>query len=63
MVIPTLGESNCGIGYKHKQLSFIIGVGGTQTLLGEFPWTVLLGKRSRRTGNIVWHCGGTLINQ
>jgi len=57
--LPTLGESDCGIGYEVA--SFVIG--GNNTSLGEFPWTVLLGKRSRRTGNTFWHCGGTLINR
>lgn len=50
--------NNCGVAVKSA--AFIVG--GNDTELGEFPWMVLLGK-DKPTGDIIWHCGGTLINK
>jgi len=38
-------------------------IGGNQTTLAEFPWTVLVGKVSRDRTRTRWYCGGTLINK
>ena len=50
--IPGVGE--CG---NAGDAEFIVG--GTDTKLGEFPWSALIRKRRRQR----WHCGGTLINK
>merc|ERR1712179_671387 len=50
--LPGVGE--CG---NAGDAEFIVG--GTDTKLGEFPWSALIWKRRRQR----WHCGGTLINK
>ena len=55
--VPTKKEG-CGVG--RSSAGFIVG--GNTTELGEFPWAVLVGRRGFG-GQIVWKCGGTLINR
>ena len=49
-----------GCGFSSASSGFIVG--GNDTELGEFPWTVLLGKTSS-SGRTQWKCGGTLVNK
>ena len=58
--VPSLRQQECGL--PAAWLGFRFVVGGKETKLGEFPWTVLLGKTSAFSGQFIWHCGGTLIN-
>ena len=51
------GVEECGIA---GDAEFIVG--GTDTKLGEFPWSALIRKRLSG-GRVRWHCGGTLINK
>ena len=44
-----------------SQTEFIVG--GNDTKLGQFPWTVLLGSFNEDTKKIEFTCGGTLINR
>jgi len=57
---PSFVPSGNECGVAVKSAAFIVG--GNDTELGEFPWMVLLGK-DKPTGDIIWHCGGTLINK
>ena len=36
-------------------------VGGTEALIGEYPWLSLLGFTDGRKEKIHWACGGALI--
>eukprot|EP00092_Neocalanus_flemingeri_P034504 GFUD01037517.1.p1 GENE.GFUD01037517.1~~GFUD01037517.1.p1 ORF type:complete len:430 (+),score=115.47 GFUD01037517.1:90-1379(+) len=56
--LPSLKKQECGL--SAETAAFVVG--GNETKLGEFPWTVLLGKRSGVGGQTFWHCGGTLVN-
>eukprot|EP00090_Calanus_glacialis_P033594 TRINITY_DN5586_c0_g1_i4.p1 TRINITY_DN5586_c0_g1~~TRINITY_DN5586_c0_g1_i4.p1 ORF type:complete len:444 (+),score=80.88 TRINITY_DN5586_c0_g1_i4:24-1355(+) len=49
-----------GCGLSFDPAGFIVG--GNDTKLGEFPWTVLLGRKGS-SGQSLWKCGGTLINR
>ena len=76
--IPSIDRGECGVtgdaafiyGERKLQLFFVLFMlivnillpGGENTKLGEFPWMALL-RRERSDGNVLWHCGGTLLNK
>ncbi|XP_063593938.1 phenoloxidase-activating factor 1-like [Penaeus indicus] len=50
--------SNCGQGSVLGKV-----FGGTNTVVGEFPWVAALGYLApRSSGPLEWNCGGALIN-
>ena len=55
--VPSMKEG-CGFGFGSS--GFVVG--GNDTELGEFPWSVLLGRKISPS-KTKWNCGGTLINE
>ena len=48
--VPNLEKQECGVSAEGSQ--FVVG--GNNTKLGEFPWLVLLGKRSEQFGGQIY---------
>jgi len=54
-ILPS--QSTCG---KVQVVSDRI-LGGDQSLLGDWPWMVAIGYKTKSNDKLLWSCGGTLI--
>ena len=61
--LPRGDCEECGYPIVLTNIPSIRVFGGTDTELGEMPYMALLGYRNPVNRQIVYHCGGSVINK